>query len=779
MAKKNLPYPAEKIGELLIEVDNEVAKKSDLNDFVKKESGRGLSTNDYTTAEKAKLAGIQEGAQKNTVTSVRGALQLNPQVGNVVISAADIGLGNANTRLTALENNKLNKSEKGATNGVASLDENGRVPSSQLPSYVDDVIEVANYESLPTSGESGKIYITQSDNKTYRWSGNDYAEISASLALGETEQTAYSGAKGKKNADDIAKLAKDLDETHQLASNAESAISEVVELTIPAIESEVANKATKSEAQGYATTAKNEAITAAATDAQNKANTAESNANDYTDGAVDDLAKGQVATNKANIASLQTAQTSLSATVKTNTDNITTHTQQITNLDSNKLGKTEKAADSAKADSAAALSVKDTTVTSVTNAALTYHIVSAANVGSLPYGDNANAVITIPSLAGNLKYLHQIGFTGKGLFWRKMYNKDVDTTTLWSQIAFTDSTVANAEKLGGVAAADYMQKSGGTFTADITAPKFIGALQGNADSATKLATARTIWGQSFDGSGDLDGQPTINASLLLRATGADAWRVIRFMQTAGNTNAGEILFQAGVDRNGVKIVSEYGDWAHRQNLVIYTSNNTVSPYAPVWVAALMVKHNGNVGIGTTAPTEKLEVSGNAKIAGQLSTDSYIVSTGAIIGGGDNVCQISNNVATVEMRVTAAGSARLMRWKDGAGKNIIESDGIKTTLQTGNVGIGTTSPSEKLDVVGNIKSSGNVTSKGLRVEGDVVITGNVVIEGSVTSGASYQSNPLSTISEDEVPSVEQQLRSQISSLEERIATLEQIIAQNNG
>lgn len=68
---------------------------------------------------------------------------------------------------------------------------------------------------------------------------------------------------------------------------------------------------------------------------------------------------------------------------------------------------------------------------------------------------------------------------------------------------------------------------------------------------------------------------------------------------------------------------------------------------------------------------------------------------------------------------------------------------------------------------------------MEVNGDVVIKGNVVIEGNITSGASYQSNSLSTISEDEVPSVEQQLRSQISSLEERISTLEQLIAQNNG
>ena len=54
---------------------------------------------------------------------------------------------------------------------------NGLVPASQLPSFVDDVIEVANYASLPAIGETGKIYVTLDDNKTYRWSGSTYIEI--------------------------------------------------------------------------------------------------------------------------------------------------------------------------------------------------------------------------------------------------------------------------------------------------------------------------------------------------------------------------------------------------------------------------------------------------------------------------------------------------------------------------------------------------------------------------------------------------------------------------
>ena len=87
-------------------------------------------------------------------------------------------------------------SEKGANSGVATLDATGKVPSSQLPSYVDDVIEAANFAALPAEGEAGKIYVTLDDNKTYRWGGSAYAEISASVALGETQGTAYEGSKG-------------------------------------------------------------------------------------------------------------------------------------------------------------------------------------------------------------------------------------------------------------------------------------------------------------------------------------------------------------------------------------------------------------------------------------------------------------------------------------------------------------------------------------------------------------------------------------------------------
>lgn len=141
--------------ELVTVIDNKVDKVN----------GKGLSTNDYTNADKSIVDGV-----------------------------------------TSALAGKVDTSSVGYANGVAELDANGRVPSSQLPSYVDDVLEYADLAHFPATGETGKIYIAEDTNKTYRWSGSDYAEISESLALGETSSTAYAGNKGKANADAISNL---------------------------------------------------------------------------------------------------------------------------------------------------------------------------------------------------------------------------------------------------------------------------------------------------------------------------------------------------------------------------------------------------------------------------------------------------------------------------------------------------------------------------------------------------------------------------------------------
>ena len=127
---------------------------------------------------------------------------------------------------------------KGAPNGLASLNESGIIPSAQLPSYVDDVIEVDTFSNLPGTGESGKIYIVQDTNLTYRWSGTDYVEISKSLALGETSSTAYSGDKGKATTDVVNSLSDTLVNDVLVAQSNQNSVS----LTIKSITKTTANK---------------------------------------------------------------------------------------------------------------------------------------------------------------------------------------------------------------------------------------------------------------------------------------------------------------------------------------------------------------------------------------------------------------------------------------------------------------------------------------------------------------------------------------------------------
>jgi hypothetical protein len=131
---------------------------------------------------------------------------------------------------------KVSASEKGTFNGVAQLDESGKVPASQLPSFVDDVLEFTNFAAFPTTGESGKIYVALNTNKTYRWSGSVYSVIGGDVALGETSSTAYPGDKGKANAEAIASL----QETVNLATN-------VLAGTASAIESLNTNKVNSAE----------------------------------------------------------------------------------------------------------------------------------------------------------------------------------------------------------------------------------------------------------------------------------------------------------------------------------------------------------------------------------------------------------------------------------------------------------------------------------------------------------------------------------------------------
>lgn len=138
-----------------------------------------------------------------TVDSVLSSTSENP-VQNKVIKEAIDGKANSSHNHSAiniisgtLSIDRLPSIPDSKISGISASKISGIINSSNLPSYVDDVLEYNGISNFPENGESGKIYVDTSTNKTYRWGGSDYVEISASLALGETSSTAYRGDRGK------------------------------------------------------------------------------------------------------------------------------------------------------------------------------------------------------------------------------------------------------------------------------------------------------------------------------------------------------------------------------------------------------------------------------------------------------------------------------------------------------------------------------------------------------------------------------------------------------
>lgn len=209
--------------------DSQILNKPDLSIFaladdmstslagkVDKETGKSLMTND----EHTKLNGIETGAEVNvqadwTQDNSNADDYIKNKPANLVQDASYVHTDNNFTNAEkAKADGAIQSTEKGAAGGVAELDATGKVPTSQLPAYVSDVYE--GYLDTKTTGkfysdaqfqneiqgQPNKIYVSLDTNLSYRWGGTGFREISPSIALGTTSETAYRGDLG--NADHIA-----------------------------------------------------------------------------------------------------------------------------------------------------------------------------------------------------------------------------------------------------------------------------------------------------------------------------------------------------------------------------------------------------------------------------------------------------------------------------------------------------------------------------------------------------------------------------------------------
>lgn len=127
--------------------------QTQLNDKVDKVTGKGLSTNDYTDAEKTKLSGIETGAQKNTITGVKGSAETTYRTGNVNITATNIGLGNVNNTsdaekpISTATKTALDGKQATITGAATTITDNNLTANRALISNSSGKVEVSSVTS--------------------------------------------------------------------------------------------------------------------------------------------------------------------------------------------------------------------------------------------------------------------------------------------------------------------------------------------------------------------------------------------------------------------------------------------------------------------------------------------------------------------------------------------------------------------------------------------------------------------------------------------------------
>jgi hypothetical protein len=140
------------------------------------------SANWRTVTYAATSSGGQVLTSGDTLASLTRSTSNTIGVGTIELGdAGDTTLSRSAAGTLAVEGNTVEtRNFKNVANGYCGLDPNGSVAASQLPSYVDDVLEYADLAGFPATGTTGKIFVAIDTGKVYRWSGTVYIEISPS-----------------------------------------------------------------------------------------------------------------------------------------------------------------------------------------------------------------------------------------------------------------------------------------------------------------------------------------------------------------------------------------------------------------------------------------------------------------------------------------------------------------------------------------------------------------------------------------------------------------------
>lgn len=226
--------------------------------------------------------------------------------------------------------------------------------------------------------------------------------------------------------------------------------------------------------------------------------------------------------------------------------------------------------------------------------------------------------------------------------------------------------------------------------------RYSGAFVGNASSATKLMTARTIWGQNFDGTQNVSGNMTdvgdiymnLDRKIVMKDTSRNNLNVLHL----SNTNNLHIGYDTAA--------KGYNTYINSNEIYFRTSSSLTE--------RMKIASNGNVGIGTTNPGFKLEIRGASPLLGFKADGTANVSCTYIEG------YHANNGTTFRIVESTSTDLWLQYGKDGvASYNFHLSGYLNTRLKEFNV--------NAIDSIfsGNVKAGGDVVAYATG-SGDIVL-----------------------------------------------------------
>jgi hypothetical protein len=571
------------------------------------------------------------------------------------VTKTDVGLGNVTNDA------QIPLTQKGANSGVAELDANGKVPSAQLPSFVDDVLEYANLAAFPTTGESGKIYITQDTNKTYRWSGSAYVVISETLALGETSTTAYRGDRGKTAYDHS-----------QLTSGNPHNVTAAEVGAEPAFTKNTAFNKDFGTTAGTVTQGNDSRLSDARTPTAHTHAFSEITSTPTTLAGygITDAYPSSNPSGYQTAAQVSTAISGLVDSAPATLDTLNELAAALgndpnfaTTISTNIAGKVSKAGDTMTGQ----LSLFNTNA-SIDTLKLQFDAGGGGNWGINPF------IVGISN--GGLSFVDRLNSTTPFVI-SNSGNVGIGTSSPQSKLEIKGANVYDSVKSITLTHAEPTTYSG-----------FIGLRQEG------LAYTHLTFGTR---SNNVDYLETLNIGNGNVGIGKTTPASILHINTKnGASIANTVILDrpASNSYHAVSFATEGTvDWSIGQNSTggfqIYEDGASAK-------TRLVIKDGGNVGIGTTAPGSKLQISdGNT-----VYPTNYSFS-------------IEKNEEGYGMFMGVLGSG--VSWIQGGTVNASAYYGIALQPSGGNIGIGTTSPGEKLEVAGNIKAQQVVLSDSSNVE----------------------------------------------------------------